>query len=477
MSLHLRILLAYSLLVSLAVYLFVTGAIEELRPGVRQATEQTLVNTAHLMAELVTPEFLDGNFADSALAETISNFNDRNLDANIWSLHYEKPDLRVYITNASGIVVFDSTGEATGQDYSQWNDVYLTLKGGYGVRSTLAQADNKLSSVMYVAAPIRFDGEIVGSLTVSRPNLSLQPFVEMARENLRVKGAVLLLAALILAAVISYFLTRSIRKLKTYAEQVSRGQRSHPPQFNEPELNDLARAMDFMCVELEGKEYVENYIHTLTHELKSPLTAIAASAELLATDLDENSRERFSVSINLEVERIRQLIDRLLALAAVEKRSVLHDVEVIDLCDLMQLCGTEKDAILKNRLQSMNIECDKPFPVKAEAFLLRQAINNLLDNAIEFSPSKGEIKCSVSSEKQSIKMAIEDEGPGVPDYALERVTERFYSLPRPGSDRKSTGLGLSFVSEVAELHGGYFKLENTDKGARASIILPLARIT
>ena len=110
-----------------------------------------------------------------------------------------------------------------------------------------------------------------------------------------------------------------------------------------------------------------------------------------------------------------------------------------------------------------------------EAFLLRQALTNLLDNAIDFSPAGGTVSVCAAHAGQWLELRIRDHGPGIPDYAQERVFERFYSLPRPAGGKKGTGLGLPFVREIAELHGGSVSLANhPDGGAEALLRLPLA---
>ena len=113
--------------------------------------------------------------------------------------------------------------------------------------------------------------------------------------------------------------------------------------------------------------------------------------------------------------------------------------------------------------------------VQGDAFLLRQALANLLDNALAFSPWGGRIVLSARSGEGLVVLRVRDAGPGVPDYALERVFERFYSLPAPGSGRRGTGLGLPFVREVVRLHGGRVALRNGEEGgAVATVELPVA---
>jgi two-component system sensor histidine kinase CreC len=113
--------------------------------------------------------------------------------------------------------------------------------------------------------------------------------------------------------------------------------------------------------------------------------------------------------------------------------------------------------------------------VRGEAVLLREALVNLLQNALDFSPAGGVVALGWSVVDGRIIFQVQDNGPGVPDYALPRVFDRFYSLPRPGTERKSTGLGLALVREIAHLHGGEAGLANRPEGgARATLGLPMA---
>jgi two-component system sensor histidine kinase CreC len=114
--------------------------------------------------------------------------------------------------------------------------------------------------------------------------------------------------------------------------------------------------------------------------------------------------------------------------------------------------------------------------VEGDAFLLHQALINLLANAIDFSPAGAAVDVAAATAGRRIELTVRDCGPGIPDYALDRVFERFYSLRRPDSGKKGTGLGLAFVREVAHLHGGEVHLTNNDGGgAVATLALPSTR--
>jgi len=110
--------------------------------------------------------------------------------------------------------------------------------------------------------------------------------------------------------------------------------------------------------------------------------------------------------------------------------------------------------------------------VRGERFLLRQAVSNLLQNAIDFSPQGGEVSLECRVADRAFEVNIVDQGEGIPDYAWDRIFERFYSLPRPGGAQKSTGLGLNLVKEAVELHGGSVSIERVGAATRAQIRLP-----
>ena len=478
MNLSVRIFLGYFLLLGLAVWFVMRTFTAELVPGMRQSLEEVLVDSANLIAEVVRDEVASGTVQDGRFAEAMQAFVERRLEARIWFLKKRDPNLIVYITDKNGIVLYDSRGRDVGQDYSSWNDVYLTLRGEYGARTTRDDEGDPYSSVMYVAAPVRHAGEIIGVVTVAKPSVTVQPFVERAKRNIEEKGSLLLLGAVALGLLITWWLTFSIRKLTDYAQAVRSGKRVAIPRLHEKELAQLAGAMAAMRSELEGKDYVENYLHALTHELKSPLAAIRGAAELLDEEMPLADRQRFIGNIRNESQRLHQVVEQLLGLAAVEKRQGLEQVAPIDLgAMLRQLCA-DKQPLLQQKALQLKFDLADEITVQGERFLLQQALNNLIDNAIDFSPQGGEIAIGCRSVDGRCVITLTDQGPGIPDYAKARVFERFYSLPRPDGAARSSGLGLSLVREVAQLHGGEVTLQNrSEGGAVATLSLPLKQPT
>ena len=475
-SLTLRIFAVYALFVVLAGWFVMRTVLTEIKPVVRQSTEETLVDTANLLAELVAPSLRDGTLEQGDLPRLLAAYDRREPHARIWGLDKARVSHRIYVTDAGGRVLLDSAGSALGQDYSRWNDVHLTLRGQYGARSTQEIAGDEYSTVMYVAAPVRNGERIIGVVTVAKPNRSSQPYIDAAQRHLLLLGAGLVTTGLAIGALLSWWISLSIRRLTSYAQGVARGERVPVPQLPGDELSDLAGALDRMRAQLEGKAYVERYVQTLTHELKGPLSGIRGAAEVLRRELAPAERERFLGHIDTETARLQHMSERLLDLAVIEQRRTLEERSVVDLQALVE----EVLASVGPRADSAGVVLVNDVPastsVNGERFLLRQALANLVDNALAFTPAGGRIATSArpieGSSPPALAVCVLNDGEPIPEFALSRLTERFYSLPRPATGRKSTGLGLNFVQEVAELHGGTLTVGNVSGGVAAELRLP-----
>lgn len=472
MPLGVRIFLVYFLFVGLSGWFVLSTVMDEIRPGVRQSTEETLVDTANLLAEILRDQVKAGTLGQGRLNEALEAYGRRQPQATIWGLTKAEVNHRIYVTDDKGIVLLDSTGQAIGQNYSRWNDVLLTLRGQYGARSTREDPNDPDSSVMYVAAPIRDGERIIGVVSVAKPNRTLQPYIERSQNRLSWLGAGLIGLGLLIGAALSWWLSAALGKLTRYAQAVSEGQRAEPPKVRGGELGQLAQAVERMRTELEGKAYVERYVHTLTHELKSPLAAIRGAAELLDGDMPPEQRQRFVANIQQESARLQNLIERLLHLAQVEQRQGLEERVSVPLAPLVDELLQAQQA----RITAADLQIEQALPsglsLRGERFLLRQALANLLDNALDFTPPGGLIRIAAERQGERIELRLFNQGEAIPDYALARLTERFYSLPRPNGGRKSTGLGLNFVQEVAELHGGELHIGNVEGGVEVRLALP-----
>ena len=261
-------------------------------------------------------------------------------------------------------------------------------------------------------------------------------------------------------------------KRQAYALAVSEGRRAELPHYRGGEMEQLATAVEHMRTQLEGKAYVERYVHTLTHELKSPLAAIRGAAELLQGEMPLEQRQRFVGNIDSESARMQQLIERLLNLAQVEQRQGLEEQVNVPLAPLCKELLNSQHGRIEGKQLQVELQVPADLAWSGEPFLLRQALGNLLTNALDFSPVGGLLRCSAQPVEEGVELVLFNQGEPIPDYALPRLCERFYSLPRPDSGRKSTGLGLNFVEEVVQLHGGQMRIDNVPGGVQVTLRLP-----
>ncbi|RDI29022.1 two-component system sensor histidine kinase CreC [Pseudacidovorax intermedius] len=474
-----RIFLAVLLIYVAGITWLLWRVVGDIDPRYRESAEEAQVEIAQLMATLVEQDVIAGAIDTRRLEPLFRALYAREFSAQIYNLHKQKVELRVYVTDRSGRVIYDSTGRAVGADYSRWIDVSRTLAGGYGARATRDVEADPLSSVLYVGAPIRWAGEIVGMVGVGKPVQSFGQFVQDARQRVIWVGAGSAAALLVLALIVSVWLVRPFGLTADYIRWLRTQRGFHPLRMLRRAAAMARAAVQEMGDAFTGRNYVADYVQTFTHEIKSPLSAIRGAAELLQeAGMPPEERERFLANIGRESERIQQLVDRMMELTALETRRVLDQVQPVALGALLREAAQGVAPAAARRgvvidVQGLREDLGEVH-ADGDPLLLRQAVGNLLDNAIDFSPEGGTVRLSLRLQGRRGVIAVRDQGPGIPAYAQAQVFQKFYSLARPHSQKKSTGLGLAFVREIAALHGGSIALGNAEGGgAQATLTLPL----
>lgn len=470
MKIRTRIILSFALIVGVGFYFLVNHILKELRPRYLESVEEALVDQANILAALLETGSGSEPIPLHQLRAALQKAGTRRFQAQIYKLAKTRVEERVYVVDEKGTVLFDSDGgKEEGRDYSQWRDVYLTLRGEYGARTSRMEPSNPTTSVLHVAAPIRRDSQIIGAVVVSKPTANINFFIESARPQILIAGGIAAVAVILLGSLLSLWVTRPIQKLTGYAKAVRDGKPAALPNLGTSEMQVMGQALEEMREALEGKKYVEQYVQSLTHELKSPLAAIRGAAELMNEDMPVEDRQRFLHNIRKESERMSQIVDRMLKLASLEARRGLGPVESVDFGTLAAETAARLRPTWEKKNLKVEVRAAEACPAEGERFLLEEAAGNLLQNAIDFSPPGGAILLRAETSPEGPRLTVEDQGPGIPDYAGERIFEKFFSLPRPGSPEKGTGLGLSFVREIATLHGGTVSVANRPEGGAAAV--------
>ena len=365
MRIGLQLLCGLVLIFALAAWFVLEIFVEEIKPGVRSATEDTLVDMAQMLAPLALDDMQEGKMANGRLASAFARLNQSPINALIDGHLKQQAEYRIYVTDAKGRVVYDSDGVDLGKDYSRWNDVYLTLRGEYGARSTRSDPDDPASSVMHVAAPLREGDDILGSLTVAKPNSTLQPMIERSEDQLLKGAALLLFISLLIGALLVWWLNRAIGKLVHYADAISQGQPASLPRLYSPELDRLGHSLETMRRQLDGKAYIEAYVHSLTHELKSPLAAIRGAGEILAEAPPPDTS-----ALNSQVVQAVQMSNSETAGYAPSQIAIAPNMMISQASGLVaQSAASYFDGVSKIALAS-------------QAILLRQMTQNIAENKL-----------------------------------------------------------------------------------------------
>jgi signal transduction histidine kinase len=323
-------------------------------------------------------------------------------------------------------------------------DVRLTLLDEHG-RTIFAAEGREDEEIVSVTEPILVDGVVRGFVRVDKPTIAIRRALEDFAPTILGLSVTLGLAAAIAAALIGKTIATPIEELTEFAVKLSEGKLlATAPRARGREVKELSRAIETMRRELEGRPFVETFAADLSHELKNPVAAIKASAEVLSDGaLDEPALARgFVDRISEATARIEVLLGELLSLARIEARGVSAAEPV----DLRQVIDGEVPPEGRELVVDGPAE---PALVRGDALWLSRLVHNLIDNAVKHSAA-GTIRVSLASSGTTLSLSVENDG-AVAEHVRAKLFRRFVTTR---ADRGGTGLGLAIARAVAEAHGG-----------------------
>ena len=327
---------------------------------------------------------------------------------------------------------------------------------------------------MYTAAPIQQGSNLLGIVQLSKP-------MEIIEENARgllmtvlLAGMAAVLASTLLAIWISRQLVRPIERLETAALAAAAGDLSHQvPVQTSDELGALASAFNYMVGEVHTMlEQQRAFVANASHELRTPLTNIKLRIEAVRTLGDEDAAisTRYLAEIESEADRLTRLANQLLDLAHLESDGLMSPAEAVDIAPALH----EMAAIMSLRAQNADIalHCDVPASLprcRVYADEIEEAVVNLLDNAIKYTPRGGNVTLAATHDGQRVQVRIADTGPGIPPADLPHIFDRFYRVDKVRSRSKGAGsgpgsgagLGLSIAKQLIERNDGQIRVETS----------------
>jgi heavy metal sensor kinase len=285
--------------------------------------------------------------------------------------------------------------------------------------------------------------------------------------------------ALVVAGVGGYTVARRalapIERLTAHARTITAerlGERL-PVDSPEDEMGRLAAVFNETLGRLEESfEQMRRFTADVSHELRTPLTSIRSVGEVgLRGHRDETAYRSIIGSMLEEADRLATLVDRLLTLSRAETRQAPQEMEAIDLAELAENVAAHLGVLAEEKRQAILVQRNGKFEALGDRVAIRQALINLLDNAIKFSPVGGQIGIRLSDAPSGAAIDVIDSGPGVAADARPRIFDRFYRAD--GIEASGTGLGLSIARGAVEATGGHLTLESTGPtGSTFRITLP-----
>ena len=336
-----------------------------------------------------------------------------------------------------------------------------------GLHASMVRINDRGEVIVSVAVPVQRFRAVRGVLMLSTQGADIDDMVQAERlaifKVFLVAAGVMFVLSLLLAGTIA----GPMRRLADSAERVRRRIRSRVeiPDFTSrrDEIGHLSGNLRAMTDALYTRiEAIESFAADVAHELKNPLTSLRSAVETLPVARTEDSRKRLLEVIQHDVKRLDRLISDISDASRLDAELQRSDAAPVDLQRLLESLVATSNEVRNtdNVTVSLRFEGGNGFEVTGHDLRLGQVVSNLIDNARSFSPPGGAVRVLCRRVKDAVEIVVDDDGPGVPDDARERIFERFYTdRPHQGFGQNS-GLGLSISKQIVEAHGGRIWVEN-----------------
>jgi two-component system sensor histidine kinase ChvG len=383
----------------------------------------------------------------------------------------EKPDAlsRFWQTVTTRMSQYDlpfytEIGGANGKAYPE---VATALTG---TSVPIVRVNDKGELVVSVAVPIQHMRAVLGVLLLSTRGGDIDNIVAAERWGIVRVSLFAAAVTIVLSIILANTIAGPVQRLSAAAERVRHSVRARAeiPDFTDrtDEIGHLSGALRDMTNALYKRiDAIESFAADVAHELKNPLTSLRSATETLPLARTDESKERLMEIIKHDVKRLDRLISDISDASRLDAELAREDAKTVDMAELLRTTVALFNDIHRDDTPEVVLDIAYapgawPYRVMGHDSRLSQVIVNLLDNAISFSPPGGRVAVLARRIGHEIQIAVEDEGPGIPEENLERVFERFYTdRPRENFGQNS-GLGLNISRQIAVAHGGRLWAEN-----------------
>ena len=498
----LRKFLVFNFLIFLVLGLFTFFYLKEVQPGlVKQKSEKHTViinNTSNHI------ERLKINFEN----ESIKNFllSTRFLFQNLERVQFYKKngeligdsnvlDLDQTVFSRSDLIIEENIDKESSSSENltnresvlkkEENQNIIKLISDKTEEAIVLEIEENNNFFVKTLGDVKVNNEIIGYIMVTEQANEILASVKERRDFILRTVFAIGVAIFIFSIFLNVYILKPIAGLVRYTQSIKSKDESFGKiekfLYRSDELGLLSRSLNNMTTDLQQRtKRAENSSADLAHEIRNPLASLRGASELLENTQDKNDREKLIKILSHDVARIDRLITDYSQMLKDEASLSREKMKKIDLQVLVKNVVDEFESnskVIEKNIKFKIIK-EKPNGYDFQLFgidnRLEQILANLLDNALSFSPNKGQVSIYIKGKKDTVSFSVKDQGPGFSETNTDKIFKRFYSN-RPEKFGEHSGLGLNIVKSIVEMHGGNVQASNrTDnqRGAQIEVVLP-----
>ncbi len=440
-----------------------------------------------LSDNLYNSEFVDMFTKANIISENVSQIweNDTAVTEDKYNDYVENclsgTNIRGVITNTSYTILYDTNKES-----ALIGKVFMrdTLKDAMqGLQTSYSEKPDGGQRMISVAVPVKNNEGIIGCVYLAQNIATIDTTVAATRTSMAVFSVLIIVLIGLLSVGMGYVITSPIEQFRKAAREISKGNFSIRMKVTgHNELAQMSETFNYMCEELDSfEEQRRKFVSDASHELKTPMAGIKLICDsiLNAENIDMQTVREFLSDMSDEVDRLTRIIDRLLVLTKLTSDTSALRLEETELSVIIENVIKKITAIAEEKdiVVYADYADDARLPVALDYDRIYEAIYNIVDNAVKYTPNGGFVHITLQNEDKFQRIDIEDNGPGIPEGEKDKIFDRFYRLDDSRArDTGGTGLGLAITKEAVLMHGGSIEVNNSDEGGSIfTIRLPYAQ--
>jgi two-component system sensor histidine kinase ChvG len=366
------------------------------------------------------------------------------------------------------VPAYDDFANANGKSYPE------VARALNGVPASVVRVNTRGQTIVSVAVPVQRFRSVRGALLLSTQGGDIDSIIAGERYAIFQVFAVAAGVMIVLSVLLAGTIAEPIRKLADAAQRVRKGvkAREEIPDFSSrhDEIGHLSGSLRDMTKALYNRiEAIESFAADVAHELKNPLTSLRSAVETLPRAKNDDSRGRLLAVIQHDVRRLDRLISDISDASRLDAELARNDAAPVDMAQVLEAVVTLQNQLRRDGQPGIELAVERrgqrpggrnDFLVMGHDSRLGQVMVNLIDNARSFSQPDKPVRVILSRVGPDVLISVEDDGPGIPPHAIERIFERFYTDRPDEGFGQNSGLGLSISRQIIEAHRGGIRAEN-----------------